>query len=223
MMELIFMLKKKMERSCYQMMVKHYIILNLVAWEVNRTSRRKELLDQILVNYGVKLKANELVAEANGKNFAQRKHDILSAIAEANDLYFLAKHTVASVFRDDVKGFLDDHEIIYTPHFLAKGSTGIEFAFDFQIAYPETEIVIKPFNNLTKMNLPHFLFTWEDIKVIREKQSGKNVNGLAIINDNDGEQSEKEEYINLISSKGADYIFWSQRYIPDNINKLKAA
>lgn len=60
---------------------------------------------------------------------------MISAISEANDLYVLARHTVSSVFIEDVKQYLDDNEIIYTPYFISKGSTGLEFTFDFQIAY----------------------------------------------------------------------------------------
>ena len=151
----------------------------------------------------------------------KKKLNMLSAITEANDLYFLSKHTVGSVFHEDVQGFLEEQKIIYTPHFLSRGSTGIEFNFDFQIAYSETEIIIKSFNNLTKMNLPHFLFTWEDIKIVRERQTGKNVIGLAMVNDEG--QDIKGEYLNLISGKKAKYILWSERYKPENTQKLKAA
>jgi hypothetical protein len=46
----------------------------------------------------------------------------------------MAKHTVSSLFKEDVKFYFDEQNIIYTPQFIAKGSTGIEFNFDFQIA-----------------------------------------------------------------------------------------
>ena len=195
--------------------------LELSGAETARSSKRKELLKQILLNYGVELKEQELITKANEQNFPQKKLNMLSAITEANDLYFLSKHTVGSVFREDVQGFLEEQKIIYTPHFLSKGSTGIEFNFDFQIAYSETEIIIKSFNNLTKMNLPHFLFTWEDIKIVRERQTGKNVIGLAMVNDEG--QDIKGEYLGLISGKKAKYILWSERYKPENTQRLRAA
>ena len=195
--------------------------LELSGAEVTRSIKRRELLDQILLNYGVELKGEELITEADEQSFPQKKLNILSAIIEANDLYFLAKHTVASVFREDVKNYLDEQELVYTPHFLSKGSTGIEFSFDFQIAYSQTEIIIKSFNNLTKMNLPHFLFTWEDVKTVREKQTGKNVVGLAIINNED--RDIRSEYLDLISSKEAKYILWSERHRSENTQKLRAA
>jgi hypothetical protein len=134
-------------------------------------------------------------------------------------MYYLARHTVASVFREDVKSYLDEQELIYTPYFISKGSTGLEFTFDFQIAYRKTEIVIKSFNSVNKMNLPHFLFTWDDIKKVREQQTQKEIIGLAVINDIDSEVS--DEYLSALDNKGAQYILWSQRHTPENINKLK--
>ena len=195
--------------------------LELSGMEVSRSPKRKELLDRILINYGVKLINSELTIEATEKDFPQKKLNLLSAISEANDLYFLAKHTVASVFKEDVKSYLNEQEIIYTPHFISKGSTGLEFTFDFQIAYRNTEIVIKSFNSINKLNLPHFLFTWEDIKKVRARQTEKNVIGLALINDID--RTINDEYTDALENKGAKYIFWSQRHSPENIQKLKEA
>ena len=82
-----------------------------------------------------------------------------------------AKHIVSSLFRDDVKQLLDEQEIIYTPQFITKGSSGIEFTFDFQIAGRNKELVLKSFNSLNKINVPNFLFSLDDIKPVREKTS----------------------------------------------------
>jgi hypothetical protein len=193
--------------------------LELSGLEITRSPKRKEILDRILINYGVQMKNVELITEANERDFPQKKLNLVSAISETADMYYLARHTVASVFREDVKAYLDEQELIYTPYFISKGSTGLEFTFDFQIAYKNTEIVIKSFNSVNKMNLPHFLFTWEDIKKVREQQTQKDVIGLAVINDIDRDVS--DEYINALDNKGAKHILWSQRHVPENIGKLK--
>jgi hypothetical protein len=194
--------------------------LELNGIEISRSANRKSLLEKILINYGVILENKELIVEANELNFPQKKLNLLSAISEANDLYLTAKHTVTSLFKEDVKKFLDEIDIVYTPYFISKGSTGLEFTFDFQIAYKQTEILIKAFNTINKLNLPHFLFTWEDVKQIREKQTEKKVFGLAILNN--VEREIKEEYIDALLSKGAEYILWTERYKPENIKKLTA-
>ncbi len=193
--------------------------LELSGLEISRSPKRKEILDRILINYGVRINNEELTTEATERDFPQKKLNLISAISETADMYYLAKHTVASVFREDVKSYLDEQELIYTPYFISKGSTGLEFTFDFQIAYRNTEIVIKSFNFVNKMNLPHFLFTWDDIKKVREQQTQKEIIGLAVINDIDREVS--HEYLSALNNKGSQYILWSQRYSPENMKKLK--
>ena len=71
------------------------------------------------------------------------------------------------------------------------------------------------------MNLPHFLFTWDDIKKVREQQTQKEIIGLAVINDIDREVS--DEYLSALDNKGAQYILWSQRHSLENIKQLIAA
>jgi hypothetical protein len=195
--------------------------LELSGLEISRSPKRKEILERILINYGVRIHDDELVTEASERDFPQKKLNLISAISETSDMYYLARHTVASVFREDVKTYLEEQAIVFTPHFISKGSTGLEFTFDFQIAYRKTEIVIKSFNSLNKLNLPHFLFTWGDIKQVRERQTEKEVIGLAIINDVDREV--QDEYLDALHNKGADHILWSRRNEPENLEKLKAA
>lgn len=192
--------------------------LELSGLEISRSPKRKEILERILINYGVRINNEELITEATERDFPQKKLNLISAISETADMYYLAKHTVASVFREDVKSYLDEQGLIYTPYFISKGSTGLEFTFDYQIAYRNTEIVIKSFNSVNKMNLPHFLFTWDDIKKVREQQTQKEIIGLAVINDIDREVS--DDYLSALDNKGAKYILWSQRHSPENIKKL---
>jgi len=184
--------------------------LELVGAPLLRSSKRKEWLEMILLNYGITLIDNELQVIGTEKSFNQKKHNLICAISEISDMSMLAKHTVSSLFKEDVKDFFDERGIIYTPQFIAKGSTGIEFIFDFQIAGKERELVIKSFNLLNKLNVPSFLFGWEDIKNSREKISGKQLKGVAIIND--VEKELKQEYIGAPENKGADVVLWSQRY-----------
>lgn len=195
--------------------------LELTGAAIARSPKRKELLERILLTYGIQLQDDELMVEATENNFAQKKHNLISAISEINDMYMLAKHTVASIFKEDVRNYLDKQEIIYTPQFISKGSTGLEFTFDFQIAYREKEIVLKAFNTLNKLNIPNFLFTWEDIKSVREKITNKQVIGLAIINNE--EKEIQQEYLDALRSKNADFILWTERHTPENIAKLKQA
>jgi len=163
----------------------------------------------------------EFQVEANENNFAQKKHNLISAISEINDMYMLAQHTVAPVFREDVQNYLEEQAVIYTPQFISRGKTGLEFTFDFQVAYRSKEIVIKSFNSMNKLNLPNFLFAWEDIKETREKVTGKQVVALAVVNDE--ERIIQNDYLDALKSKNADFILWSQRHRSENIQKIKPA
>lgn len=194
--------------------------LDLIGSPVSRSPKRKDLLDKILLNYGIQYQDNEFITEATEQDFAQKKHNLVSAICEINDMYMLAKHTVTSIFKDDVRDYLDEQQIIYTPQFISKGSTGLEFTFDFQIAYKDKEIVIKSFNSMNKLNLPNFLFTWEDIKSVRERITNKQVVGLAVINDE--EKEIQSEYLEALKSKNADFILWTERHTPENVHKIAA-
>lgn len=192
--------------------------LELQGLFIQGSKRRKDILDSILANYGVFQFDDELQIECRIENFSQAKHNFISAITEINDLYVLSQHKVSSIFKEDVRAYLNEKDIIYTPDFISKGSTGLEFNFDFQIARKDIEIVIKSFNSLNKSNLPTFLFSWDDIKPVREKATKKEVKAIAIIND--FEKEVKSEFLDALRSKNADYILWSER---EEKNKLLVA
>lgn len=196
--------------------------LKLSGVTISRSPKRRMILDQILLNYGVSVDDHRsLVVMTDMNGFAQAKHDLLSAIMEISDMYMVSKPNVFTVFRDDVNDYLDEQEIIYTPGFISKGASGVEFNFDFQIAHRKTEILLNTFNTINKSNLAIFLFNWGDIKEAREIIAKKSVRGLAIINDDAKEPN--LQLLNALESKGAEYIIWSKRHEPRNVAKLKDA
>lgn len=123
---------------------------------------------------------------------------------EIGDLHVLTKHTVAKVFKENVHDYLDEQEIVYTPQFVFRRSVGIEFTFDFQVAYRKKEIILKCFNGINRIFLSSFLFMWRDIRQTRRKLTGKEVLGLAFVNDED--KKIRPEFLSALESGGADYI-----------------
>lgn len=194
--------------------------LELQGVNIQGSKKRREILDSILLSYGLNQKDKELVVEANERNFPQKKHNFLTAILEINDLAVLSKHNVSSIFKEDVRDYLNGLDITYTPEFISKGSTGLEFTFDFQIAKKEKEIVLKSFNSINKNTLSTFLFSWEDIKPVREKVTQKEVNAIAVINDID--KDIRPEYLEALKAKNADFILWSERENKEAISKIAA-
>ena len=195
--------------------------LNLVGVSISRSPARKEMVDNLLVGYGVTMRGDEIIAKATDSNFHQKKHDMLQAMLELSNFYVLSKPTVSKAFKDDVREYLDEQEIIYTPEFISRGIAGIEFVFDFQIAYRNQEIVIKSFNRANKIYLSSFLFAWKDVKKYRENATGKNVVGLAIFNDEN--KPFPEEYIHALEKERTGYMLWGERYKSSNVAKLKDA
>ena len=194
--------------------------LELSGVSFSRSPKRRDMLDRILLNYGVELRnKEELTVEANENSFAQKKLNLLSAISEISDFRFLSEHSVGSLFRESVREYLSEQDVIFTADFISKGTTGLEFTFDFIIAYKQTEIVVKAFSLMNKNNLTNFLFSWEDILPERKRSSRKDVVAVAIINDE--EQMIRPEYLEALDSRQADYIVWSKKDEPENIAKLK--
>ena len=195
--------------------------LELLGVNIQGSKNRRSILDSILLNYGLKEENDELVIDSKLENFSQSKHNFLAGILEINDLYYLSKANVNSIFKEDVRNYLDEKQIIFTPDFISKGETGLEFTFDFQLAKRNSETVIKSFNSISKSNLPSFLFAWEDIKPVREKITKKEVNAIAIINDIN--KDIKLEFLEALESKHAKYILWSEKDEEKNIELLQSA
>lgn len=194
--------------------------LELTGVSISRSSTRKDLLDTVIQNYGISRFNNELITIADRNNFSQKKHNFLMALIEINDFEILAKHNITSMFKDDVREYLDEQNIIYTPDFIYRGATGLEFTFDFQMMYQKKEVIVKSFNTLNKSSLTSFLFSWNDVREFRREKVKKDVIGLAIINDT--HSSIKPEFMDALKQKGAEFILWNGRNLKENIKKITA-
>lgn len=192
--------------------------LNDLGISITRSPKRKEWLDYILRNYGIMLEGEELRTTATVDTFPQKKHALLCAMIEISEMEMFAEGNIASVFREDVRNYFDRLDLVYTPHFIMKGSSGIEFTFDFQFAGRKKETVVKSFTSLTKTNVPTFLFSWADIKKVRETETNKTVHSLAIVND--VAMKLKPEFIAALKEYGCDYLPWSQKDSKDIQDKL---
>ncbi len=196
--------------------------LELTGVSVATSEKAKEWFGMICLNYGISVKKKELQIVGPAEDFTQNKHGLIAAIREVSDMAIIAKPRAPrapSFFKEDVKAFLDGQGIAYSPQFMAKGTTGIDFTFDFKIAGKNEELVIRSFNSLDKNNVPGFLFAWNDIKEARQNASGKSLKSLAIVNNEDKEV--KEEYIKALENKGSGIIKWTEREKEKERDKLK--
>ncbi len=68
--------------------------LSLQGINFKESTKLKELLDSIIMKYGVSLTNNKLIIETAIESFPQSKHNILLAIIEVNSLNVLSKTNV---------------------------------------------------------------------------------------------------------------------------------
>jgi Domain of unknown function DUF1828/Domain of unknown function DUF1829 len=97
------------------------------------TDKRQTLLKMTLNGFGVKLQNEALEVHATAENFPLRKHSLIQAMLAINDLFYLAKPIVESLFFEDVVAWLDANDIRYTPRLKFTGTSGYDHLFDFVI------------------------------------------------------------------------------------------
>lgn len=78
------------------------------------TPNRKVQLKNILSQYGIKLKQNELIAVAPMHDFPQAKHMFVQAMIRVSDLYMTSRTKVSSLFLDDIQEFFHQNHIYCT-------------------------------------------------------------------------------------------------------------
>jgi len=193
--------------------------LSLAGVDVLRSPKRMEYLHKILLNYGVHNDNGELIVKANLSDFAKKKHALISAIMDISDIDVLARGNVTSMFYEDVRQYLESKDILYTPDFIARGKSGLEFTFDFQIAGKKSELVVKSFSSVRQNSIEKFLFGLNDVRQIRAEISGKKLNSLAVVNDIENEPQKK--FLEALTIYDTKVMLWSRKDEVSSLNLFK--
>jgi Domain of unknown function DUF1829/Domain of unknown function DUF1828 len=159
-----------------------YIIHDLEASGCNlHTEKRQDLLRMTLNGFGVKLKSEALEVHATAQNFPLRKHNLIQAMLAVNDLFYLAKPIVESLFLEDVIAWLDANDIRYTPKVKFTGISGFDHLFDFVIpkSRKQPERIVQAINRPTRDNAEAFIYAWSDTREVRSVES----KAYAVLND----------------------------------------
>ncbi|MDA8104778.1 MAG: DUF1829 domain-containing protein [Nitrospiraceae bacterium] len=169
--------------------------------------KRKDLLNQTLNGFGVKLASDELTVHAASDNFALRKHNLVQAILAVNDLFYLAVPMVASLFLEDVTAWLDLHDIRYTPKVKFTGKTGYDHLFDFVIpaSRREPERILQTINRPSRDTAQSVAFAWIDTREVRPANS----RAYALLNDS--EHVPSIAVIDALKNYDVRPILWSKR------------
>lgn len=184
-------------------------LLEEVGVSINRSKKRKRMLQRIINNYGINLDNDELTVETTSKNFIQKKHYLLQALLEVHELEQLAEHTVKSLFKEDVESYLNDENILYTKDVKFTGYNGLDYHFDFQVPKRNKEYVLKAANSLQKNSISPFVYSWLNVKKLRERNISKTFDAALILND--VEHEPKPDLLEALQVEKVEIYFWSDR------------
>ena len=181
------------------------------------TAARKEHLNRILNQYGVKLSGNELTIKATPRDFPQKKHLLLQCMLRVDDMFTISKAKVASLFLDDIQDFFEQRDIFYSDNVQFTGTSGFSHSYDFllQRSRNKPERLCQAVNNPNKTSMSNILFSWSDTKPVRKHDSQL----VVILNDgNTIGQGVEDAFRNY----NAHVIRWSERNKPTNLDVLSA-
>lgn len=171
------------------------------------TPKRKAVLESVLNGLGVHTDGRQLLAEASPRNLGQRLHALVQAMLVVNDMFVLAQPRVAGFFWEDVKGFLDQHDVRYSPRVKISGRSGFDHAIDFLVPKSRTrpERFIQAINAPNKNTIATYLFTLGDTREAR----GEGSEAYAFLNDREREVG--GDVIEALEAYEVRAALWSNR------------
>jgi hypothetical protein len=170
------------ENSGYVLTDDSYTIHDLEASGCNlRTEKRQDLLRMTLNGFGVKLQDEALEVHTTAESFPLKKHSLIQAMLAVNDLFYLTKPVVESLFFEDVVAWLDANDIRYTPKPKFTGISGYDHLFNFVIpkSRKQPERIVQAISHPTRETALSFINAWMDTRQTRTPES----KAYAMLND----------------------------------------
>ena len=192
--------------------------------DINSSEKRRKILNVILNSYGITLNENkELIVKTTRKEFTRGKHSLIQAILSIDDLFFLADPYIKSIFMEDVKDWLKENKVRFTPQINFPGKTGYVHRFDFIIpGFDEVpERILKAINKPNdKNNIESLIMAWLDIKELRDEIDYQKSSLLAVLNDN--EEPVKNSSLKALQAYSIVPLKWKERNNPEILEQLIA-
>ncbi|HLH00493.1 MAG TPA: DUF1828 domain-containing protein [Bryobacteraceae bacterium] len=173
------------------------------------TPKRKMVLDSTLKGLGVRMENGQLVVEASAANLGQRLHSLVQAMLAVNDMFVMAQPRVASFFFEDVRNFLDSHQIRYTARVKLAGKSGYDHGVDFLIpkSPKRPERILQAIATPKKDNIFAYLWTLSDTRAARAEEA--EAEAYAFLNDQ--EQTVGGDVIEALEAYTVKAVPWSRR------------
>ena len=169
--------------------------------------KRQKFLEVTLNGFGVKKDGDSIIVRTNTQNFALSKHNLIQAILAINDMFYMAKSNISSLFYEDVQSWLDKSDIRYYERVTFIGNSGYPRHFDFLINKSRNapERILQTVNHPGRNKADNIIFEWLDTKGVRPA----NAKAYAIVNDN--EEKVPNTFIDALRSYEIKPILWSNR------------
>ncbi|WP_367363871.1 DUF1828 domain-containing protein [Candidatus Tisiphia endosymbiont of Nedyus quadrimaculatus] len=180
------------------------------------SDRRQKFLEMTLNGFGVHKNNNEMFVKTNQQNFALAKHNLIQAILAVNDMFYLARPNIASLFYEDVQMWLDACDIRYSERVAFLGQSGYLRHFDFLIPKSKyaPERMIQTVNTPNKNKATSIMGDWFDTREVRSSDA----KAYTFINDN--EKPIPENFQDALKNYQIIPVPWSKR---DNFKSELAA
>lgn len=174
--------------------------------DVQDSPKRAEILDSTLRAYGVRLEGRELVTAATEKNLGQRIHSLVQAMLAVNDMYVMAQWRVAGFFFEDVRTFLEEHEVRFVERVKVPGRA-YDHTIDFVIpkSRQRPERYVQAISAPARDRITPFLFSLADTREGRSEPAQV----LAFLNDAD--RSVSDDVVQALRSYEVEPAMWSKR------------
>lgn len=171
------------------------------------TPKRMAVLQTVLSGLGVHIEGNQLLIEASAQNVGQRMHALIQAMLAVNDMFMMAQPRVASFFWEDVKEFLDENDVRYSPRVKIAGKSGYDHGIDFLIPKSKSrpERFVQAINAPMKSTIAAYLFSLTDTREARRDHA----EAYAFLNDT--ERVVGGDVIEALEAYAVKAALWSDR------------
>jgi hypothetical protein len=175
------------------------------------TPKRKMVFDSVLNGLGVRVEDSRMLVEASASNLGQRLHSLVQAMLAVNDMFVMAQPRVASFFFEDVRAFLDSHDIRYAARVKLAGKSGYDHGVDFLIPKSKNrpERILQAIATPKRDNIFAYLWTLNDTRAARRGDSNDEAEAYAILNDQ--ENSVGGDVIEALNAYRVTPAVWSHR------------
>jgi uncharacterized protein DUF1828/uncharacterized protein DUF1829 len=169
--------------------------------------KRQDLLRVTLNGLGVTNANGDLQVKATPRTFPLRKHNLIQAILAVNDLFYLSRAHISSLFLEDVTNWMIESSIRFVPRVKFTGKTGYDHSFDFAIPASRSrpERIVKAVATPTRDMAKLISFSWIDTRDVRPADS------VAYAFLNDSGVSGLVPVIEALEAYGIKPVPWSAR------------